>query len=63
MHKKVTIADIARRTNVSKMTVSRVLSGKGQVAIETAKRVREIIDEMGYQPNLIARSLSSKRSM
>ncbi len=63
MHKKVTIADIARRTNVSKMTVSRVLSGKGPVAIETAKRVREIIDEMGYQPNLIARSLSSKRSM
>jgi DNA-binding LacI/PurR family transcriptional regulator len=63
LHKKVTISDIARHTNVSKMTVSRVLSGNGHVAAETARRVREVINEMGYQPNLIARSLSSKRSM
>ncbi len=63
MRKRITISDIAHRANVSKMTVSRVLSGKGHVAPETAKRIKEIISEMGYQPNLIARSLSSKRSM
>ncbi|HPG38956.1 MAG TPA: LacI family DNA-binding transcriptional regulator [bacterium] len=60
---KTTISDIANRANVSKMTVSRVLSGKGPVSPKTAERINAIIDEMGYQPNLIARSLSSKRTM
>ncbi|MFO7888860.1 MAG: LacI family DNA-binding transcriptional regulator [bacterium] len=59
---KVTIADIAREANVSKMTVSRVLSGKGQVAPETAERIRKVIDKMEYHPNLIARSLASKKT-
>ncbi|MBA7701110.1 Catabolite control protein A [subsurface metagenome] len=63
MNKKVTIADIARLANVSHMTVSRVLNEKGLVAKETAERVRKIINEVGYQPNLIARSLTSKQSM
>ena len=63
MNKKVTIADIARLANVSHMTVSRVLNEKGLVAKETAERVRIIINEVGYQPNLIARSLISKQSM
>lgn len=63
MNKKVTIAGIARLANVSHMTVSRVLNEKGLVAKETAERVRKIINEVGYQPNLIARSLTSKQSM
>ncbi len=63
MNEKVTIADIARLANVSHMTVSRVLNEKGLVAKETAERVRKIINEVGYQPNLIARSLTSKQSM
>jgi DNA-binding LacI/PurR family transcriptional regulator len=61
--KKVTIADIARLANVSQMTVSRVLNKEDLVAKETAERIRKIIDEVGYQPNLIARSLTSKQSM
>ena len=60
---KITIADIAEKAKVSKMTVSRVLSGKGPVSKKTANRIKKIIDEMGYQPNLIARSLSSKQTM
>ncbi len=59
---KVTIADIAKKANVSKMTVSRVINGSGPVKEETAERIRQIIKELHYQPNLIARSLSSKRS-
>lgn len=59
---KVTIADIAKKANVSKMTVSRVLSGKGQVAPETAERIRRIAEKMEYHPNLIARSLASKQT-
>ncbi len=60
---KVTLADIAKRADVSKMTVSRVLTGKTHVAQKTRERILRIVDEMGYQPNLIARSLASKQSM
>ena len=60
---KVTIADIAREAGVSAMTVSRLLNGKGPVAKETAERINEIIERLGYQPNFLARSLSSKKSM
>ena len=60
---KVTIADIAREAGVSAMTVSRLLNGKGPVAKKTADRINEIIDRLDYQPNLLARSLSSKKSM
>lgn len=60
---KITIQDIAEKAQVSKMTVSRVLSGKGYVKKETAERIKTIISELNYEPNFIARSLSSKRSM
>jgi len=60
---KITLAEIAKKANVSKMTVSRVLGGKGPIAVETRRRVMRIIDDMGYHPNLIARSLASRRSM
>ncbi len=61
--KKITIADIAKKAQVSAMTVSRVLSGKGVVAKSTEARVRSVIKELDYYPNLLARSLSSNRSM
>lgn len=60
--KPVTIEDVAHVVGVSKMTVSRVLSGKRpnsshrQSIIETAR-------QMGFKPNLHASSLSSKRSL
>jgi len=63
LYKKVTLADIARQAQVSKMTVSRVLNKKRHVSDSTVERVQKIIDDMGYKPNLIARSLSSKQSM
>ncbi len=60
---KINIADIAKEAGVSVMTVSRVLSAKGSVAQTTEKRVRDVIEKLDYHPNLLARSLSSKRSM
>ncbi|WP_251452163.1 LacI family DNA-binding transcriptional regulator [Microbacterium sp. Marseille-Q6648] len=53
-----TITDIARVAGVSKATVSRVLNGVGTVNDELARRVREVIDELGYTPSQTARSLS-----
>lgn len=56
--KSVTLKDIADRLGLSAMTVSRALSGKANlVSAETARLCRETAREMGYQPNLLARSL------
>ncbi len=60
---KAKISDIAKRAKVSTMTVSRVLNNSGPVAQKTKKLVKEIMTEMDYQPNLIARSLSSNKTM
>ncbi|HBF39134.1 MAG TPA: LacI family transcriptional regulator [Firmicutes bacterium] len=57
-----TISDIARRANVSKATVSRVINNKSEgVGQETKQRILDIIKELNYQPSLIARGLVTKR--
>jgi len=58
----ITITDIAEKAKVSRMTVSRVLSGSGYVAKETAEKINKIMKELDYHPNLIARSLSSQKT-
>ncbi len=57
---KITIADIAKKANVSKMTVSRVVNNTGAVAETTREKIQKLIIEMNYHPDHIARSLSSK---
>ena len=57
-----TIRDVARRANVSTMTVSRVVNRKGYVRPETQRRVEAAIAELGYVPNTLARSLRFKRT-
>src|SRR4051812_7195003 len=52
----VTMADVAVRAGVTKQTVSNVVSGK-KVRPETLARVNAAIAELGYKPNLVARSL------
>jgi DNA-binding LacI/PurR family transcriptional regulator len=60
---KVTLNDIANITGVSAMTVSRVINKKGIVAASTREKIIETIEQLDYTPNLIARSLSSRRTM
>lgn len=55
-----TMLEVAKRAGVSKATVSRVLSGNGYVSQETKDRVFQAIEESGYRPNLLARSLATK---
>lgn len=45
-----TIADVARQAGVSVSTVSRVLNDKPDVSERTRKRVRQVIDTLGYTP-------------
>ncbi len=58
-----TIKDIANIVGVSCTTVSNVIHGRaGRVSAETIKRINEAIDELGYVPNMSARSLVSSSS-
>ncbi len=62
---RVTIADVARKVGVSKVTVSYVINGReGKVRIsdETRQRIWEAIRELGYRPNALARALSRQRT-
>lgn len=55
-----TIKDVAEKAGVSVATVSYVINGTRKVAPETAARVRQAMEELGYQLNGIARSLRTR---
>ncbi|UOF92555.1 LacI family transcriptional regulator [Fodinisporobacter ferrooxydans] len=57
-----TILDVARKANVSAMTVSRVINGSGPVNEETRRRVEQAMKELDYYPNSNARSLVKKET-
>jgi DNA-binding LacI/PurR family transcriptional regulator len=57
-----TIYDVAQAAGVSHQTVSRFLKGFTGIRPETRLRVERALDELGYRPNLTARSLKSGRS-
>lgn len=56
----VTIKDVAKAANVAPSTVSRVISDNPRISEETKRKVRQVMEELGYHPNFIARSLASQ---
>lgn len=62
MSVRTTMADVARESGVSLMTVSRVINGKTDVSEDTRQRVLEVIDRLNYRPSGIARSLATRRT-
>ncbi len=58
----ITIKDVARLAEVSISTVSRVINDSKPVSPEVRKRVLKVIEETGYKPNDVARSLVTRRS-
>ena len=59
---KVRLEDVAEYANVSPTTVSRVLNNRGSISDKTRKKVNDAIEELGYFPNEIARSLYGNKS-
>lgn len=59
---KVTISDIAKLSGVSKATVSRVINGSKPVSPEVKAKVMKVIDETGFKPSSLARSLSKQET-
>jgi LacI family transcriptional regulator len=59
---RVTIREVASAAGVSTQTVSRVLNDRPDVAPDTVERVRRVIAETGYAPNLLARGLTQGRT-
>ena len=55
-----TIYDVAKLAQVSTATVSRALNGTGQIAPATRKAIDDAVEQLGYRPNTIARSLVTK---
>lgn len=62
MNKKCTIKDIAQLAGVSKGTVDRVLHKRGKVSPKALEKVNEVLSEIDYKPNLIARNLKSNKT-
>jgi LacI family transcriptional regulator len=59
--RKTRIKDIARLAGVSIGTVDRVLHERGEVALRTSERIKQILKDTNYSPNMMARVLKSKK--
>jgi Transcriptional regulators len=58
---KIKIKDIAQRAGVSPGTVDRVLHNRGNVSEKTTQKIKKILEEINYTPNVYASALASKR--
>jgi LacI family transcriptional regulator len=60
--KRITIKQVAKAAGVSMQTVSRVINDRPDVAPATRERVQQVIEELGYRPSALARSLIQQRT-
>lgn len=56
------IIDVAKKAGVGIATVSRVINNSGYVKKETRDKIEKVIEEIGYVPNEIARSMTLKKN-
>lgn len=60
--KMYTLNDIAKELGVNKATVSKAISGKGNLSAQTRARILDFIDQCGYRPNAVAQSLAKNQT-
>lgn len=58
----ITVKDVAKKAGVATSTVSRVINDHPSISEATKKKVRKIMDELGYVPNITARNLGKRVS-
>ena len=61
-NKRVTVKDVARAAGVSTQTVSRVMNDYAFVSEKTRQHVQAVVEQLGYRPSTLARSLIQQRS-
>lgn len=61
METRIRIKDIADRAGISPGTVDRVIHDRGNVSPETRQKVLVVMEELGYRPNIIARTLANNK--
>ena len=61
LSRKITIREVARLAEVSVGTISNVLNGAANVSETTRQRVSRVIDDLGFTPDTVARSLINRR--
>ncbi len=57
-----TLTDVAKKANVSKMTVSRVINHPEQVTDELKQLVYQAMEELNYKPNRLAKALANQQT-
>jgi len=57
----IKLSDVAEKANVSSSTVSLILNGKGKFSEAVRERVLRIADDLGYQKNVFASAMASRR--
>lgn len=57
---KITIYDVAEKAGVSIATVSKVINDTGRISEKTRKKIHKIMEELEYQPSVVASALSGK---
>lgn len=62
MKKKVTLKDIAIKVGVDTSTVSKALRNSSDISNDMQNKIKSISEELGYRPNLLAKSLINKQS-
>lgn len=60
--KTITLDDIAKQLNVSRVTVSKALRGHPDISAKTTEIIKKLAKDLGYTPNYMARNLSSKKT-
>lgn len=62
MVRRPTLVDIANAAGVSPMTVSRAINNKPGVSDDVRQEILKLVEQMGYRPNQIARSLATSHT-
>jgi len=60
--KTITLQDIANKMGLTKVSISKALRDHPDIADDTRVKVKKMARELGYKPNLVARSLTSSKS-